>query len=214
MTSWTEYLRKNLDLPVLRGHRDERAIQEIADHLEDLDQEALARGCSDSEAEAYVLKWLGHPAAAAAAISATEPGHLCAESSRWIEKQEHSLRVTGGAASVLADRLRDLRTGLRSLVKRPVFTGVVVLIMALGIGATTVTLSLVRSVLLSPLPFDEPDRLVAVHHTAPDEGLRDAGQCAAWHLTYEEECRSFEALAMYSGSTATITGFGDPQAAP
>lgn len=214
MTSWTEYLRKNLDLPVLRGHRDERAIQEIADHLEDLHQEALARGCSDSEAEAYVLKWLGDPARAAAAISATEPGHLCAESSRWIEKQEHSLRVTGGAASVLADRLRDLRTGLRSLVKRPVFTGVVVLIMALGIGATTVTLSLVRSVLLSPLPFDEPDRLVAVHHTAPDEGLRDAGQCAAWHLTYEEECRSFEALAMYSGSTATITGFGDPQAAP
>jgi predicted permease len=215
MPDWKKYLRKNLSLPVMRGNRDERAIQEMADHLEDLYQEARSRGVSETEAEALVLAWLGDADRAASELLSSEPGHIRAEVDRWLQRREEDLRVKGSFASTLADGFRDLRLGIRALGNRPLFTGVVILVLALGIGATSAIYTLVDAIVLSPLPFDDSDRLVAVQHAAPGRGLADAGQCAAWHFTYEDEAQVFEELGIFSAwSSASVTGTGDPEAVP
>jgi predicted permease len=211
MPDWKSYLRKHFSLPEMRGHRDERAIEELADHLEDLYQEALSRGASEEEAIAHVEKWLGEADIAIDELIRSEPGHVREQMKRWAKGREDDFRRKGGPWTSLADGLRDLRLAFRTLAKRPLFTGVVVLVLALGIGATTAIFTLLDAIILSPLPFDDADRLVSVRHTAPGLGVQDAGQCAAWHFTYEDENRVFEDVGMFAASLATITGQGEPE---
>src|SRR6185503_9602428 len=67
----------------------------------------------------------------------------------------------------LEDVIRDLRHGLRALRRAPAFTAIACLTLALGIGASTAVFSVVNGVLLKPLPYPDPDALVAVWHRAP-----------------------------------------------
>ena len=89
---------------------------------------------------------------------------------------------------------------------------VVVFVLALGIGATTAIFTLVDAIILSPLPFADAERLVDLSHSAPNVGRGNVGTCAAWHYTYEDENRVFDRLAMFTTSTATITGGTEPEA--
>ena len=79
---------------------------------------------------------------------------------------------------------------------------------ALGIGATTAIFSVVYGVLLKPLPFHEPDRLVSLLHTVPDGG-RNHGP--ATYFTYLDNQRAFEAVGAWETNEVSLTGRGDPE---
>jgi putative ABC transport system permease protein len=106
--------------------------------------------------------------------------------------------------------LQDLRYSLRRLAKSPAFTAIVVLTLALGIGANTAIFSAVNAVLLRPLPYNEPHRLVTIEHLYPSLDGLEAPVSVPGFLDYEKKGRSFESMAVQSSWQANLTGVGDP----
>ena len=80
---------------------------------------------------------------------------------------------------------------LRGLARMPLFTGVAVLTLAIGIGANTAIFSVIQGVLLKPLPYPRSDELVALDHAAPGVNLPRAGAAPFLYFTYREEGRVF-----------------------
>jgi predicted permease len=99
---------------------------------------------------------------------------------------------------------KDLRFGLRLLWKSQGFTLVALLTFALGIGANTVIFSIVNTVLLRPLPFPEPDRLVAIYTYVASDGNQSFSYPD--FLDWQRENRSFAYLATYRPTDFTLTG--------
>ncbi|MBV8856417.1 MAG: ABC transporter permease [Acidobacteria bacterium] len=107
--------------------------------------------------------------------------------------------------------LQDLRFGARMLWKRPGFTAVAVLTLALGIGANTAIFSLVNAVLLKPLPFPEPERLVMLWEDATRIGFPQNTPAPANFVDWKTQTKSFEAVAALSFESFNLTGYGEPQ---
>lgn len=105
----------------------------------------------------------------------------------------------------------DLRYTIRKLVRAPLFSAVAALTLAVGIGANAAIFSVVNGVLLKPLPFPDPDRLVGIWHTAPGLGFPEVNQSPALHFTYETEGRAFESVGMWDNSAASVTGLQEPE---
>jgi putative ABC transport system permease protein len=107
--------------------------------------------------------------------------------------------------------LADLRYALRALRKSPGFTLVAALTLALGIGANSAIFSVVNAVLLRPLPYREPERLVTVNHFYPSFNGLQAPVSAGGFVDYQNRTRSFERMAVESGWNPNLTGRGDPE---
>ncbi|HEY7529430.1 MAG TPA: ABC transporter permease [Gemmatimonadota bacterium] len=106
--------------------------------------------------------------------------------------------------------LQDLRYGARRLARSPGFTAVAAIVLALGIGANTAIFSAINALLLRPLPYPEPERLVTVWHRYPDLDL-DAPVSALNFRRYRDETRSFESVAVASGWAVNLSGSGEPE---
>ena len=106
--------------------------------------------------------------------------------------------------------LADLRYALRQLAKSPGFTAVAVLTLALGIGACTAIFSVVDGVLLRPLDYAQPDRIVVVRSSAPPE-FPEFSVSPPDFLDWEKQARSFSHLAAATGASLNLTGDGEPQ---
>ena len=107
--------------------------------------------------------------------------------------------------------LQDVRYGVRSLATRPGFTAVAVLTLALGIGANTAIFSVVQSVLLAPLPFREPGRLVELWETRLDCGWNRASFTHANFWDVQARNRTFEGVGTMAWTSMNLTGFDYPE---
>ncbi len=106
--------------------------------------------------------------------------------------------------------IKDIRYGIRSLLKRPGFTVIALIALALGIGANTAIFSLVNAVLLQPLPYPEPDRLVWVWGNIRTGGNR-ASVAPLDYLDYRSQNQTFEHLAATMQLSLNLTGSGEPE---
>lgn len=107
--------------------------------------------------------------------------------------------------------IHDLRFGVRVLLKRPGFTLVAVLTLALGIGANTAIFGVVDAVLLRPLPFVHPERLVQIWERDLKRGDDHDSVMAANYLDWKSRSHVFEEIAAHAGASINITGLGEPE---
>ena len=128
--------------------------------------------------------------------------------------QEHSREAWqwSGVENLLA----DTKLALRRLYKSPGFTMTVLLTLGIGMGANTAVFSVINSVLLRPLKYPEPDRLVALHQEAPGaaglaafaSGLRLS---PSMYFTYAENTRTMQSVGIWMRKTANVTGIASPE---
>src|ERR687895_645063 len=98
----------------------------------------------------------------------------------------------------------DLRYGVRMLLNAPRVTVAALLSLALGIGANTAMFTVINAVMLKPLPYVQPDRLVSVWETAPDSNRRPVAP--ANFIDWRRDARSFESLAAWDEVSVNLTG--------
>ena len=107
--------------------------------------------------------------------------------------------------------IKDIRYGLRSLLKRPGFTAIALIALALGIGANTAIFSLVNAVILQPLPYQDPDRLVSVYGSRNRSTRGSVGPVD--FLDYRSQNKTFEQFAASRSAVLpmNLTGSGEPE---
>jgi putative ABC transport system permease protein len=201
MPDWREHLSPRLAGLRLSPEREADIMEELSQHLEQRYEELRAGGATEAEAHRLVLEELREP----------EP---VTQQMRSLP-QAHTSPPTPGVPTgdVFGGLSQDLRYAARMLRKQPGFATVAALTLALGIGANTAIFSVVYGVLLKPLPYDEPERLVAVWHRAPGLNIPLLEQGAATYFTYRESSRAFEDLALWDSEEVSITGVGEPERA-
>src|SRR6476469_4091255 len=103
--------------------------------------------------------------------------------------------------------IKDIRYGVRSLLKRPGFFVIAVSTLALGIGATTAMFTVVNSVLLRPLQFPEPERVVLFEGVNPKQGITESNMSVPDVADWQKQSQSFEQIAAYiAGGVFLSTG--------
>ncbi len=113
--------------------------------------------------------------------------------------------------AIFNDRIKHV---VRRLARTPLFTAITLITLAIGIGANTAIFSVIEAVLLKPLPYPEPERLIGVWHTAPGIGLKDVNMSPFLYFIDREQSRTFEDIGAYSGDSVNMTGSGEPEHIP
>ena len=129
------------------------------------------------------------------------------------DQTPHDYTLGRMSAGWLSELGRDLRQATRSLGRSPTFTAAAVLTLALGIGATTVIFSVVDHIVLRPLPYPDPERLVLVREVIGEiRATYPSLPANAGHfLEWRRRCRGCGELAALRQYDLTLTGTGDPE---
>ena len=199
MPDWEQGIRRRLAGLKLAPTRESEIVEELSQHLDDRYQELLADGASDTDAETLILAEL------------TE-NELFRELGT-VERRTPSEPIVTGTnrrINMLVDIWNDLRFGLRMLLKRPGFTAIAVITLALGIGASTAIFSAVNPILFESLPYPDARQIVTI---SDDFGTSD-GSVGMTFGTYRElvqRSRSFSAISVIRPWQPAITGSGEPE---
>jgi predicted permease len=181
-----------------RGPEDapEEVRREIELHLDLRAKEFEAQGMTPEEARRAALAAFGDRGEIEAEVRTLRGGTL----------RERRRRDRFGALS------QDVRIALRGLLRTPGFTAVALLTLALGIGANSAIFSVVRSVLLRPLPYPESDRLVQIWTDHRSRGRAEPEWLSPPEfLDWRQASRTFAGMAAYQGWGPDLTGAGDPE---
>jgi predicted permease len=187
--AWRRYLR------FWRPDVDADVDDELHFHLEMRTEELVARGWGTEAARAQALAEFGDVATVRTAL----------------REIDHRLAERRGHMEWLDALARDLRFAVRRLRRQPGFAVPAAATLGLGIGATAAIFALVHAVLLRPLPYHEPDRLVAVHHVAPGFGLTDGGLSDGTYAHYRARNRAFDEMGSYFDRVLSVTDGDTPE---
>ena len=210
MPEWRNYIRQNLHVHGLRPDREAEIVEDLAQQLEDAYREALAGGMAETDAAAvarqHVPDWdaLNRelqrlPRGAAPALEhLQERADTASRNRRWW--------------APLGSLLRDLLFGLRMMRKNPGFTVVVVLTLALGIGAASAIFGVVNAVLLRPLPYPNADRLAMIWELGKARNKAPEPFSVSWqdYGDWRKEVRSLEHLGVFRSQNANLTRVDPP----
>ncbi len=187
--TWRRYLR--FHGPDIAADVDE----ELRFHVDARVQEYLAMGMSPDEARTEALRRFG---------DVNEVRERC----RAIDQLNEQDRRRADMWEALR---QDLRYALRALRRSPAFTAIAVLTLALGIGANTAIFSVINGVLLQPLPYHEPERLVRLFTAFRGSGEERYAMSQPEFMDYKGLTHVFENAAAWRGAPLTLTGDGEPQ---
>ena len=140
------------------------------------------------------------------------------------DEAQRAARIEMGSVDDLKERVRDVRVGawfealrqdvrfaVRTLVRRPGFAIIAVLTLGFGMGATTAIFRLIDSVLVRPLPFREPHRLMMIWETVPRFNVPRVEASPMNYVDWQQQAQAFEELAAYVGGVRNLTGAGVPE---
>lgn len=183
---WLNQLRMRLVMLFRRRRASANLDDELRFHLDRQIAENLAAGMSTEQARRAALRTFGNPT--------------------LLRDETHATWAWNGLESVS----RDLRHAFRALRRTPGFTSVAIAVMALGICANVALFTIVRGVILKPLPFENPGRLVMLYETklhnedAPGYNVVAGGMYAEW----KKQNRTFSSMALVSGTRVGLSGSG------
>jgi putative ABC transport system permease protein len=173
--------------PLWRRGREEDLEEEIQTHLKMAMRDRMERGETAEQARRSTLREFGN-----------------------VGLIKEVTRDMWGWRSI-EELAQDLRFGGRMLAKRPGFTLVAIITLALGIGANTAIFSVVNTVLLRPLSYKEPDRLMMVWEDASQQGFPRNSTTPANFIDWRDQNQVFEGMAALGRESFNLTGAGEPE---
>jgi predicted permease len=177
--NWLPKLKSRLRALFRKRELDAEMDEEIRSHIEMRTLANIEAGINPEEARLTALRQFG-----------------------WAESIKETCREQRGV-SWIEHLVRDARFGIRRLWKNPAFTFVAVLTLALGIGGSTAVFSLINGVILRPLPYPDPERLVMVW--TESSASRTVPSAYANYVDWKKQCSAFENLAIYDPIRCLLT---------
>ncbi|MFL6227288.1 MAG: ADOP family duplicated permease [Pyrinomonadaceae bacterium] len=201
MPDWKREVKNRLSGLQLDPVRESEIVEELTQHLEDRYEESLRGGATEVEARRAALREL-------------EGDGLLTQSLRQIESatsREPKTSASHGRVNVFSDLWQDLRYGARVLLKNRAFTIVAVIALALGIGANSAIFSVVNTVLLRPLPYKDPERIVSVDEDNSRHGFPHDTPAPANYIDWRDQNKVFDQMAAIADLSMNLTGAGEPE---
>jgi predicted permease len=199
MHDWQSEVRARLAPLNLKPEREADIVDEISQHLAERYRDAASGGASPEEATRLALAEFRAGNVLAHRIAALKQAHAPA-----------AVTVGTSTGHLLADLWHDLRYAARAFAKQRAFAATAILILALGIGATTAIFSVVYSVLIKPLPYPNADELVRLRHSVAGQ-FGGADFEPTMYVTYRDENLTLASIGLWTDASATLTDGGEPE---
>jgi hypothetical protein len=170
-----------------RRHRYDELSESIREHLDEKIEDMIDHGMTREEAERKARREFGNVT--------------------LIEQRSREVWQWPTLESLWA----DTKYVLRRLRRAPLFTAIALITLAVGVGANTVIFSVVNGVLLKPLSYPNPDRLIAVDHLSQQAGFKKMGISPSIYFVYREQNTTLADIGAYDGDELDVTGAGTPE---